>query len=221
MKSMILKKALACIILSSLLLSSLNGCGTRNIKDPDKTMDAFYQMMIYQDCNAMTDLGIDAKESKATVEEYQSAMISTFQKEFSAAGVAITKDQANDILDAIKDKFSQLDYKISILKEGKKEATVRVSSHYIDYLKIFKEAKIETINQLKPQHIEKLSDAKKQLVSNIITGFHNAEISSNMHSKIFHLKLQKIKTGKETVKVFFPTDYEKTGSDLIRLVTKQ
>ena len=70
MKSMILKKALACIILSSLLLFSLNGCGTRNIKDPDKTMDAFYQMMIYQDCNAMTDLGIDAKESKTTVEEY-------------------------------------------------------------------------------------------------------------------------------------------------------
>lgn len=218
---MILKRALACVILGLLLLFSLTGCGGKNIKDPDKTMDAFYQMMIYQDCDAMTDLGIDPKESKATVKEYQSAMISTFQKNFSAAGVSITKDQASDILDAVKDKFRQLDYQITILKEGKKEATVRVSSHYIDYIRIFKEAKSETVRQLKPQHIENLSDAKKQLIANIIAGFQNAEISSDMHSKTFYLKLQKVKTGKDTVKVFFPTDYEKTGSDLMKLVINQ
>ncbi len=221
MKRRMLKKITAGILFVSLSLFMLTGCGNDNIKDPDKTMDAFYQLMIYQNTKAMSDIGIDKEESKSTLKEYRSSMISTFQKSFSSAGVSITKQQASDIFDAVSKKMAQLDYKITIVKEDDKEAKVKVSSQYIDYLKIFKDAKTETVNELKPQHIEKLSDAKKQLVANIIEGFANADISEDMHNKTFSLKLQKIKSGKNTIKLFFPKNSEQTGADFMKLVTNQ
>lgn len=221
MKRRILKKAIAGILSAAICLSILTGCSNANIKDPDKTMDAFYQLMIYQKTKAMSNLGIDKEESGETLKEYRSSMISTFQDSFSSAGVSITRQQASDIFDAVSKKFAQLDYKVTIVKEDNKEAEVKVSSQYIDYLKIFKDAKTATVNELKPQHIEKLSDAKKQLVANIIEGFENAEISTDMHSKTFSLKLQKIKSGKNTIKLFFPENAEQTGADFIKLVTNQ
>lgn len=221
MKRRILKKAIAGILSAAICLSILTGCSNANIKDPDKTMDAFYQLMIYQKTKAMSNLGIDKEESGETLKEYRSSMISTFQDSFSSAGVSITRQQASDIFDAVSKKFAQLDYKVTIVKEDNKEAEVKVSSQYIDYLKIFKDAKTATVNELKPQHIEKLSDAKKQLVANIIEGFENAEISTDMHSKTFSLKLQKIKSGKNTIKLFFPKNAEQTGADFIKLVTNQ
>ena len=221
MKRRILKKAIAGILSAAICLSILTGCSNANIKDPDKTMDAFYQLMIYQKTKAMSNLGIDKEESGETLKEYRSSMISTFQDSFSSAGVSITRQQASDIFDAVSKKFAQLDYKVTIVKEDNKEAEVKVSSQYIDYLKIFKDAKTATVNELKPQHIEKLPDAKKQLVANIIEGFENAEISTDMHSKTFSLKLQKIKSGKNTIKLFFPENAEQTGADFIKLVTNQ
>lgn len=221
MKRRILKKAIAGILSAAICLSILTGCSNANIKDPDKTMDAFYQLMIYQKTKAMSNLGIDKEESGETLKEYRSSMISTFQDSFSSAGVSITRQQASDIFDAVSKKFAQLDYKVTIVKEDNKEAEVKVSSQYIDYLKIFKDAKTATVNELKPQHIEKLSDAKKQLFANIIEGFENAEISTDMHSKTFSLKLQKIKSGKNTIKLFFPENAEQTGADFIKLVTNQ
>lgn len=221
MKRRILKKAIAGILSAAICLSILTGCSNANIKDPDKTMDAFYQLMIYQKTKTMSNLGIDKEESGETLKEYRSSMISTFQDSFSSAGVSITRQQASDIFDAVSKKFAQLDYKVTIVKEDNKEAEVKVSSQYIDYLKIFKDAKTATVNELKPQHIEKLSDAKKQLVANIIEGFENAEISTDMHSKTFSLKLQKIKSGKNTIKLFFPENAEQTGADFIKLVTNQ
>lgn len=221
MKRRILKKAAIGMILTSICLFMFTGCGTTNTEEPDKTMDAFYQLMIYQNTNAMSDLGIDKEESKNTLKEYRSSMISTFQDSFSSAGISITKQQASDIFNAVSKKFENLDYEVTIVKKDKKEAKVKVSSQYIDYLKIFKDSKTATVNELKPQHIEKLSDAKKELVKNIIEEFENAEISKDMHSKTFSLKLQKVKSGKNTIKLFFPKNAEQTGADLIRLVTNQ
>ena len=148
-------------------------------------------------------------------------MVSTIQKSFKNAGVAITKKQANDIFDAISDKLSSLKYNISVTKNDDKQATVKVSSQYINYLDIFKQAKQTTLDELKPLHIEKLSDAKKQLVSNVIDAFQSASVSTDMHSKTFTLKQQKIKSGKNTIRIFFPENYEQVGSKLTAIVTNQ
>ena len=94
-------------------------------------------------------------------------------------------------------------------------------SQYINYLDIFKQAKQTTLDELKPLHIEKLSDAKKQLVSNVIDCFNSASVSSDMHSKTFTLKLQKIKSGDNTIHIFFPDNYEEVGSKLTQIVTNQ
>ena len=183
-------------VLGILLLLSLAGCGQTNaIAKPDKTMEAFYDLIIRQDTSAMTDLGIDSKESKETLKTYQSSMVSTIQKSFKDAGVAITKSQAKDIFKAI--------------------------SQYINYLDIFKQAKQTTLDELKPLHIEKLSDAKKQLVSNVIDSFNSAPVSNDMHDKTFTLNLQKIKSGKNTIRIFFPEKYEEVGSKLTEIVTNQ
>lgn len=209
-------------ILGFILLISLAGCGqsTANSK-PEDTMEAFYDLIIKQDTSSMTDLGIDSLESNETLKTYQSSMVSTIQKSFKNAGVAITKKQANDIFDAISDKLSSLKYNISVTKNDDKQATVKVSSQYINYLDIFKQAKQTTLDELKPLHIEKLSDAKKQLVSNVIDAFQSASVSTDMHSKTFTLKQQKIKSGKNTIRIFFPENYEQVGSKLTAIVTNQ
>ena len=221
MKRRIYKQILTGIF-SILLLFSLAGCGQNAANSkPDSTMEAFYDLLIKQDTSAMTDLGIDSKESKETLKTYQSSMISTLQKNFKDAGVAITKSQAQEIFDAISEKLASLEYDVSVKNKDEKEATVTVSSQYINYLDIFKQAKQTTINELKPLHIEKLSDAKKQLVSNIVDGFKSAEVSKDRRSKTFKLKLQKIKSGKETLHIFFPENFEAVGSDLTKIVTNQ
>lgn len=208
--------------LGFLLLISLAGCGqsTANSK-PDQTMEAFYDLIIKQNVSSMTDLGIDSSESKETLKTYQSSMISTIQKSFKSAGVAISKAQAEDIFNAISAKLSSLEYNVSVSNVDGKEATVKVSSQYINYLDLFKQAKQTTINELKPLHIEKLSDAKKQLVANVVDAFKNATVSTDMHSKTFKLKQQKIKSGKNTIRIFFPENYEEVGSKLTQIVTNQ
>lgn len=221
MKRRIYKQVLSGI-LGFILLISLAGCGQSTVNSkPEDTMEAFYDLIIKQDTSAMTDLGIDSSESNETLKTYQSSMISTIQKSFKNAGVAITKKQANDIFDAISDKLSSLKYDVSVTENDDKQATVKVSSQYINYLDIFKQAKQTTLNELKPLHIEKLSDAKKQLVSNVIEAFQSATVSTDMHSKTFTLKQQKIKSGKNTIHIFFPENYEQVGSKLTEIVTNQ
>ena len=101
----------------------------------------------------MTDLGIDNSEASDTLKTYQTSMISTLQKSFKNAGVTITKKQANEIYKAISSKLSSLDHKITVTGQDKKNATVKVSSQYINYLDIFKQAKQTTLDELKPLHI--------------------------------------------------------------------
>lgn len=207
--------------LIGILLFTMSGCGSKNIADPDKTMDAFYQMIARRNVSGLTALGINKEEADTTLKTYRSSMISTLKKSFSSAGVPISTTQAEDITDAVYDKLGTLDYEISIKKENEDEASVKVSSCYIDYLKIFKDAKTLTINNLKPQHIETLKDAKKELIRNIIKGFETAEVSDNMHSKTFQLKKQKVKSGDDTITLFFPEDPQRIGSDLVKLITNQ
>ena len=221
MKCRIFKQFLSGI-LGILLLLSLAGCGqcTSNSK-PDDTMEAFYDLVIKQDTTSMTDLGIDKSEASDTLKTYQTSMVSTLQKSFKNAGVTITKKQANDIYKAISSKLSSLDHKITVTDQDKKTATVKVSSQYINYLDIFKQAKQTTLDELKPLHIENLSDAKKQLVSNVIEAFNSADVSTDMHTQTFILKLQKIKSGKNTIHIFFPDNYEEVGSKLMKNATNQ
>ena len=221
MKRRIYKQILSGI-LGIILLLSLAGCGqSASNSKPDDTMEAFYDLIIKQDTAAMTNLGIDKSEASDTLKTYQSSMVSTLQKSFKNAGVTITKKQANDIYDAISSKLSSLDYKITVTDQDKKSATVKVSSQYINYLDIFKQAKQTTLDELKPLHIEKLSDAKKQLVSNVIEAFNSADVSTDMHTQTFKLSNQKIKSGKNTIHIFFPDNYEKVGSKLMKVATNQ
>ncbi len=44
-------------------------------------------------------------------------MVSTIQKSFKNAGVAITKSQAEEIFKAISNKLASLEYKVSLVKE--------------------------------------------------------------------------------------------------------
>lgn len=221
MKRRIFKQFLSGI-LGILLLLSLAGCGqsTSNSK-PDDTMEAFYDLIIKQDTTSMTDLGIDDSEASDTLKTYQTSMISTLQKSFKNAGVTITKKQANEIYKAIGNKLASLDHKITVTGQDKKNATVKVSSQYINYLDIFKQAKQTTLDELKPLHIENLSDAKKQLVSNVIEAFNSTDVSSDMHTQTFKLKPQKIKSGKNTLHIFFPDNYEEVGSKLMKNATNQ
>ena len=60
-----------------------------------------------------------------------------------------------------------------------------------------------------------------KLVSNVIDSFNSAPVSNDMHDKTFTLNLQKIKSGKNTIRIFFPEKYEEVGSKLTEIVTNQ
>lgn len=220
MKRRIYKKILMGILGFSALIFTA-ACSQTKTTDPAQTMEAFYQLIVYQNTKSITELGIAPQEAKETLKTYQSSMVSTIQKSFDDAGVTINKTQAQKIFQAISKKLAALDYSIDVVKENDKQAEVKVSSQYIHYLDIFKEAKDTTIRELKPLHIEDLSGAKKQLVENVIEAFENAKVSKEMHSRTFQLKKQKIKSGDDTIQVFFPKDYEQVGIQLIQMTTNQ
>lgn len=220
MRRRFIRKILAGISVFSIALVS-SGCGSQKAKAPDATMNAFYQLMICQNSTEIAKLGIDENDAQKTKDTYHDSMISTLRDEFSKAGVSITESEATDIFNAISQKLSILKYKVEVKNEDGKEATVKVSSQYINYLDLFKQAAQNTTQALKPNHIEKISDAKKLLVDNIITDFQNVQASQGMHSKTFELKEQKVKSGKKTLHIYFPKDTKQTGSDLMKLVTNQ
>lgn len=100
---------------------SICSCGTeKEAKSPEATMEAFYQLIVYQDTGAIVKLGIDQKEAQETLDEYQSSMISAIQNQFKNAGISISKSESSDILDVITDSFQKLDYKVSLKKEMEK-----------------------------------------------------------------------------------------------------
>lgn len=221
MKRRIFKQFLSGI-LGIILLLSLAGCGqsTSNSK-PDDTMEAFYDLIIKQDTTSMTDLGIDDSEASDTLKTYQTSMISTLQKSFKNAGVTITKKQANEIYKAISSKLSSLDHKITVTGQDKKMQQLRcLANTSIIWTFLNKQNRL-LLDELKPLHIENLSDAKKQLVSNVIEAFNSTDVSSDMHTQTFKLKLQKIKSGKNTLHIFFPDNYEEVGSKLMKNATNQ
>ena len=115
--------------------------------------------------------------------------------------------------------MSSLEYEVSVKEQEKKEAVVTVKSQYIDYLSVFKDAKKKTVDALKPQHIETKEDAQKLLIKNVAKGFKSMKPSSDMKTKTFTLTKQNIKSGEDTVTLYFPKDSKQLGSDLINLVT--
>ena len=140
---------------------------------------------------------------------------------FCFCDFSISQSQASDILDEISGSLKKLDHKVSLKKRDGKEATVEVSSQYIEYRDLFKKASDETVNELKSRHVEELSGAKDLLVENIKDSFQNAEASKDMHSVTFQLKCEKIKSGENKVYIFFPEDAEETGAQLMKLVTNK
>ena len=124
----------------------------------------------------------------------------------SMTDLGIDNSEASDTLKTYQTSM------ISTLQKSFKNAGVTITK---------KQAKQTTLDELKPLHIENLSDAKKQLVSNVIEAFNSIDVSSDMHTQTFKLKLQKIKSGKNTLHIFFPDNYEEVGSKLMKNATNQ
>lgn len=223
MRCRVLKRtaAGACLLMVAFMVCSCGLGSSEEAENPEKTMEALYQLVVCQDISEITKLGIDQAEAQETLDEYRSSMTSAIQEEFKKADFSISQSQASDILDEISGSLKKLDHKVSLKKRDGKEATVEVSSQYIEYRDLFKKASDETVNELKSRHVEELSGAKDLLVENIKDSFQNAEASKDMHSLTFQLKCEKIKSGENKVYIFFPEDAEETGAQLMKLVTNK
>ena len=188
-------KLMTLVIAALLAATLLTGCGTKKAPDADKSMDAFYQLIVCHKADAMTDLGIDSAEVSDTLNVYKESTISSLKDSFKSAGITLTTKDAENIYDALSQALSSLDYEVSVKKQEKKEAVVTVKSQYIDYLSVFKDAKKKTVDALKPQHIETKEDAQKLLIKNVAKGFKSMKPSSDMKTKTFTLTKQNIKSG--------------------------
>ncbi len=204
-----------CVI--GLTIVTVCSCGSKEAVGPEKMMDAFYRLLIYQDTDPIAKLGVDQDEAKETLSDYRKAMTSAIQKQFKAAGISISQSQSEEIVNEINGALKKLDYDVIVKEESGKKASVQIVSESIPYQDIFKDASDKTIRELEPRHIEKLSDAKDLLVANVKEGFHNAKPSSGKHKKTFELKKKKVKSGKNTLLVFFPVDAREMGSQLMNL----
>ena len=170
---------------------------------------------------SLAGCGQSTSDSKPddTMEAFYDLIIK--QDTTSMTDLGIDDSEASDTLKTYQTSMISTLQKSTVTGQDKKNATVKVSSQYINYLDIFKQAKQTTLDELKPLHIENLSDAKKQLVSNVIEAFNSTDVSSDMHTQTFKLKLQKIKSGKNTIHIFFPDNYEEVGSKLMKNATNQ
>ena len=207
-------KLMSLVITALLAVTLLTGCGTKKAPDADKSMDAFYQLIVCHKAD-----GIDSAEVSDTLSVYKESTISSLKNSFKSAGITLTTKDAEDIFDALSQALSSLEYEVSVKEQEKKEAVVTVKSQYIDYLSVFKDAKKKTVDALKPQHIETKEDAQKLLIKNVAKGFKSMKPSSDMKTKTFTLTKQNIKSGEDTVTLYFPKDSKQLGSDLINLVT--
>lgn len=212
-------KLTALVMVTVFAMTLLAGCGKKEAPDADKSMDAYYQLIVRHKADGMTGLGIDSAEVNDTLDVYKKSTISSLKDNFKSAGITLSTKDAENIYDSLSQALSDLKYEVSVGKQEDKEASVTVKAQYIDYLSVFKDAKKKTVDALKPQHIETKEDAQKLLVQNVEKGFKKMKPSSNMKSKTFTLTKQNIKSGKETVTLYFPKDSKQTGSDLINLVT--
>lgn len=212
-------KLMTLVMVTLFAVTLFSGCSNKEAPDADKSMDAFYQLIVCHKADAMTDLGIDSAEVSDTLNVYKKSTISSLKDNFKSAGITLSTKDAEDIFDALSQALSSLEYEVSVKNQEKKEATVTVKSQYIDYLAVFKDAKKKTVDALKPQHIETKEDAQKLLIKNVAKGFRNMKPSSDMKTKTFTLTKQNIKSGEDTVTLYFPKDSNKLGSDLINLVT--
>lgn len=134
-------KLMSLVITALLAVTLLTGCGTKKAPDADKSMDAFYQLIVCHKADAMTDLGIDSAEVSDTLSVYKESTISSLKNSFKSAGITLTTKDAEDIFDALSQALSSLEYEVSVKEQEKKEAVVTVKSQYIDYLSVFKDAK--------------------------------------------------------------------------------
>ncbi|MBS7007260.1 MAG: hypothetical protein KH180_02540 [Anaerostipes sp.] len=212
-------KLTALVMVTVFAVALLAGCGKKEAPSADKSMDAYYQLIVRHKADGMTDLGIDSAEVNDTLDVYKQSTISSLKDNFKSAGIKLSTKDAENIYQALSQALADLKYEVSVDKQEDKEASVTVKAQYIDYLSVFKDAKKKTVDALKPQHIETKEDAQKLLVQNVAKGFKTMKPSSNMKSKTFTLTKQNIKSGEETVTLYFPKDSKQTGSDLINLVT--
>lgn len=216
-----LRKLVTIALCSVFLIGTTTGCGFSSTVSADRTMDAFYQLFIYRNIDALEGIGIDAVDAHKAQLAYEDTTIETLKTTFRESGTSISNNQAKKIYSAIGKAFANLKYEVKITDDGSKNATVTVSSQYINYSKIFKDAKTKTIQELKSTHIEEMEKAKDQLVANVVKGFEDATPSTDIHEKTFELKKKKIKSGDNKLTMFYPKDLEQAGSDLLALVTNQ
>lgn len=212
-------KLMALVMVTIFAVTLLAGCKKNEAPDADKSMDAYYQLIVRHKADGMTDLGIDSAEVNDTLDVYKKSTISSLKDNFKSAGITLSTKDAENIYDALSQALASLKYEVSVDKQEDDEASVTVKAQYIDYLSVFKDAKTKTVDALKPQHIETKEEAQKLLIQNVEKGFKNLKPSSDMKSKTFTLTKQNIKSGDETVTLYFPKDSKQTGSDLINLVT--
>lgn len=217
MRSRVWRRTSAIVCVLVLVFVTVCSCGSKEAVGPEKMMDAFYRLLIYQDIEPIVKLGVDQEEAKETLSDYRETMTAAIQKQFSAADISISQTQAEDILDEMRGALKKLDYKVTVEEQSGKKASVQIASESIPYQDIFKNASDKTIRELEPRHIEKLSDAKDLLVTNVKEGFRNVKPSSSKRKKTFELKKKKIKSGKNTLHVFFPVDAEEMGSQIMNL----
>ena len=83
-------KLMSLVITALLAVTLLTGCGTKKAPDADKSMDAFYQLIVCHKADAMTDLGIDSAEVSDTLSVYKESTISSLKNSFKSAGITLT-----------------------------------------------------------------------------------------------------------------------------------
>ena len=77
MRCRVLKRtaAGACLLMVAFMVCSCGLGSSEEAENPEKTMEALYQLVVCQDISEITKLGIDQAEAQETLDEYRKMLI--------------------------------------------------------------------------------------------------------------------------------------------------
>ncbi|SHJ07043.1 protein of unknown function [Clostridium cavendishii DSM 21758] len=187
------KKLLALGVSMLMLGGVLAGCSSEK-STPEESAKAQYNFIMKGQKEEFKKLGASDKEVDDILNKQKDEYSKKLKSNFKVAGLTVTDGQVNSILDARQEAINKVTVKTETVKKEKTEATVKVSTTYIEERKLDEKAGQDALKVVQDAKITDEKAAKEKFkeeyVKNLIAAYKSATPSKGEKSKEFKFVLK-------------------------------
>ncbi|PRR84059.1 DUF5105 domain-containing protein [Clostridium vincentii] len=221
-KSKKLMAVLMTAILGSALL--LTGCGGK-IATADVTAKAFYNLYILGDSTEIEKIALTNDESNQILDKLKSTSQDATKNLITSGGLQISDEQLDSIYNAEMEALKKLTVTTEIVSAEKDNATIKLTTTYIDLLTIDTKAAEEAANEANAMSLTDQTELNNKIVelyvNNLIEGFKAAQPSIETKEATFECQKQVYIVDGKNKDVWFPVDMETFGGNIAKMATNQ